>query len=386
MASINPLTRELVLKIVFYGPGLGGKTTTLQHIHDLAKPEHRGKMVSLATAVDRTLYFDFLPLRMPKNKGMGVRLQLFTVPGQVYYNSTRKLVLTGADGIVFVADSQAARHDANLESLENLIHNLRDQKRDLATVPHVFLYNKRDLDDVLAIEDLERDLNQHQAPSVSTVATRGTGLFEGLARIIRVTLDGIQRTLPADSGPIDLPSEISEETLPLALRGEQPLPSTRGVAIVSQNVLETPEPRWSDAPPPPPPSNEIPLTVLGPAQPPRPARQGLSFAPLWSESEQEKPREVEGYIASGDFLRALETMDALLARIFAGASALLRTSEAPREPTVLPLLLGVDGARYLAFRSLLRDARAGVLPEERSVLAAYAFVVEVRLARDRLAL
>ena len=202
MASINPLTRELVLKIVFYGPGLGGKTTTLQHIHDLAKPEHRGKMVSLATAVDRTLYFDFLPLRMPKNKGMGVRLQLFTVPGQVYYNSTRKLVLTGADGIVFVADSQAARHDANLESLENLQHNLRDQKRDLATVPHVFLYNKRDLEDVLAIEDLERDLNQHQAPSVSTVATRGTGLFEGLARIIRVTLDGIQRTLPADSGPI----------------------------------------------------------------------------------------------------------------------------------------------------------------------------------------
>ena len=135
MASVNPLSRELVFKIVYYGPGLGGKTTTLEHIHATAKPEHRGKLVSLATPVDRTLYFDFLPVRLPPIRGMNVRLQLFTVPGQVYFNATRKLVLTGADGIVFVSDSQVARADANLESLENLRENLADQGRELARDP-----------------------------------------------------------------------------------------------------------------------------------------------------------------------------------------------------------------------------------------------------------
>jgi signal recognition particle receptor subunit beta len=385
MASINPLARELVLKIVFYGPGLGGKTTTLQHIHDMARPEHRGKMVSLATAVDRTLYFDFLPLRVPKPRGLGIRLQLFTVPGQVYYNSTRKLVLTGADGLVFVADSQAARHDANLESLENLVENLKEQKRELSGLPHVFLYNKRDLDDILPVEEMERELNHHQAPSFATVATRGTGVFEGLARIIKASLAGLQRTLPPDSGTSDLSAEFPEEMIPWALRGEQPIPSARGVAIVSQNVLEAPEPRWSDAPPSPP-SNEVPLTVIGAAPPSASARVGLSFAALWPENDQEAIREIEAHLASGEFPRALEGMDVLLSRVFASAGALLRTSDAPREPAIIPLLLGLGGSRYLAFRALLREARSGVTPEERSVLAAYAFVIEARLARDRLSL
>src|ERR1700742_4510929 len=131
MASVNPLARELVFKVVYYGPGLGGKTTTLQHIHATARPEHRGKMLSLATAVDRTLYFDFLPIRVPHVRGMGVRLQLFTVPGQVHYNATRKLVLTGADGVVLVADSQRLRADASSESLDNLRDNLREHGRTL---------------------------------------------------------------------------------------------------------------------------------------------------------------------------------------------------------------------------------------------------------------
>src|SRR5215831_20987258 len=160
MASVNPLSRELVFKIVYYGPGLGGKTTTLEHLHATAKPEHRGKMVSLATPVDRTLYFDFLPIRLPRIRGMGVRLQLFTVPGQVYYNATRKLVLTGADGLVFVADSQAGRVDANLETLENLRANLAEHDRSLASVPHIVQHNKRDLSDVLSIEELDEMLNQ----------------------------------------------------------------------------------------------------------------------------------------------------------------------------------------------------------------------------------
>src|SRR5579864_6765297 len=145
MASLNPLTRELVFKIVFYGPGLGGKTTTLQFIHATTKPEHRGKMVSLATPTDRTLYFDFLPIRVPRVRGMAVRLQLFTVPGQVYYAATRKLVLSGADGIVFVADSQAGRAEVNQESLDDLHANLAEHQRALEDVPHTFHWNKRDL-------------------------------------------------------------------------------------------------------------------------------------------------------------------------------------------------------------------------------------------------
>ena len=172
MASVNPLSRELVFKIVYYGPGLGGKTTTLEHLHATAKPEHRGKLVSLATPVDRTLYFDFLPVRLPAIRGMKVRLQLFTVPGQVYFvlADPAKLALTGAaDGVVFVSDSQAARADSNLESFENLKENLAEQGRDLALLPIVFQHNKRDLPDLLPIEELDHMLNPFGAPSAADV-------------------------------------------------------------------------------------------------------------------------------------------------------------------------------------------------------------------------
>ncbi|MEO8799385.1 MAG: GTPase domain-containing protein, partial [Polyangiaceae bacterium] len=166
MASLNPLTRELVFKIVFYGPGLGGKTTTLQYIHGATKAEHRGELVSLATPTDRTLYFDFLPVRVEPVQGMHVRLQLFTVPGQVYYSATRKLVLTGVDGIVFVADSQAARIDANQESLEDLNANLAEHGKSLSQMPHAFQWNKRDLKEISSVEELDRRFNLCSAPAV----------------------------------------------------------------------------------------------------------------------------------------------------------------------------------------------------------------------------
>src|SRR6187402_2361536 len=165
MPVVNPLAREVVFKVVYYGPGLGGKTTSLQYVHATARPEHRGKMVSLATPVDRTLYFDFLPVRVPGVRGSSVRLQLFTVPGQVYYNATRKLVLTGADGLVLVFDSQRVRSDANEESLQNLHENLEAHGRSLAQLPHVIQYNKRDLYDATPLDELERLLNRHGAPS-----------------------------------------------------------------------------------------------------------------------------------------------------------------------------------------------------------------------------
>src|SRR5262245_26664062 len=185
MPVVNPLAREIVFKVVYYGPGIGRKTTTLQHVHANTKPEHRGKMVSLATPVDRTLYFDFLPIRVPNVRGMGVRLQLFTVPGQVYYNATRKLVLTGVDGIVAVFDSQRERMDANLESLENLRDNLRAHGKALEQVPHVFQYNKRDIGDTATIEELDAQLNRYKAPAFATTATSGEGIYESLEAITR---------------------------------------------------------------------------------------------------------------------------------------------------------------------------------------------------------
>src|SRR5688572_25616340 len=219
MPVVNPLARELVFKVVYYGPGLGGKTTSLQYIHATARPEHRGKMVSLATPVDRTLYFDFLPIRVPGVRGSSVRLQLFTVPGQVYYNATRKLVLTGADGLVLVFDSQRARSDANLESLENLRENLAAHGRDLATIPHIIQFNKRDLYDTAPIDELERQLNRESAPSFGTVAMTGEGIFESLEAVTRAVLEDFERRLPETRGPSPADLSMPEGGLAEALRG-----------------------------------------------------------------------------------------------------------------------------------------------------------------------
>ncbi|HEV8247295.1 MAG TPA: gliding motility protein [Polyangiaceae bacterium] len=218
MPVVNQLARELVFKVVYYGPGLGGKTTSLQYIHATAKPEHRGKMVSLATPVDRTLYFDFLPIRVPSVRGMSVRVQLFTVPGQVYYNATRKLVLTGADGVVLVFDSQRARNDANLESLENLMENLRAHGRDLADVPHVIQYNKRDLYDVASVDELEQQLNRFRAPSFATTATNGEGIYVALESITRAILEDFARRMPDMRGLPTASLELPEGGLVDALR------------------------------------------------------------------------------------------------------------------------------------------------------------------------
>jgi len=218
MPVVNPLARELVFKVVYYGPGLGGKTTSLQYIHATAKPEHRGKMVSLATPVDRTLYFDFLPIRVPNVRGMNVKLQLFTVPGQVHYNATRKLVLTGADGVVLVYDSQSARSDANLETLDNLRDNLAAHGRQVSEMPHVVQYNKRDLFDVLPIDELERQLNRAGAPSFATTATTGEGVYESLEAITRAVLDDFERRVPGQRGAGAARLELPEGGLMEALR------------------------------------------------------------------------------------------------------------------------------------------------------------------------
>jgi hypothetical protein len=188
MPTINYGTRELTAKIVYYGPGLCGKTTNLQHIHDTLPADKRTKMLSLATESDRTLFFDFLPLDVGELRGLKVRVQLYTVPGQVFYNETRKVVLKGADGVVFVADSQKEMLDANQESLKNLKENLTINNLDFKEIPTVIQYNKRDLKNALDIPTLDKSLNLLKAPTVEASAKSGEGVHETLKVISRLVL------------------------------------------------------------------------------------------------------------------------------------------------------------------------------------------------------
>jgi len=193
MAIINQATKEIQLKIVYYGPAKCGKTTNLEQIHaniKVARPEEKGKMVSLATSSDRTLFFDFFPLEAIAIKGYRTKFQLFTVPGQVIYNTTRQLVLRGVDGIVFVADSQYDKMAENVESFQNLIDNLKTLKLNLDEIPYVLQYNKRDLPNVAPIEYMEYLLNNRdvQVPSFPAVATRCEGVFETLNMISKLLL------------------------------------------------------------------------------------------------------------------------------------------------------------------------------------------------------
>jgi len=195
MVVFNYSGREINAKIVYYGPGLSGKTTNLEHIYNKTAPHLRGKMVSMKTKVDRTLFFDFLPIQGGEIAGFNIRFLLYTVPGQVYYNATRKLVLKGADAIVFVADSQSEELAANRESLKNLQENLVEHGKDLSDVPLVIQYNKRDLPSALPIERLEEELNKRGVPSFESVATVGNGVFETLTAATRMVLEQLRDQL-----------------------------------------------------------------------------------------------------------------------------------------------------------------------------------------------
>jgi signal recognition particle receptor subunit beta len=189
----NYTTMQMTAKVVYYGPGLCGKTTNLQAIHQRTAPQSRGEMVSLETETDRTLFFDLLPLDVGVIGGMKVRLQLYTVPGQVFYNATRKLVLKGVDGIVFVADSQAAALDANIESLSNLKVNLAELNLGLDDVPLVFQYNKRDIRNIVPVASLNEALNGQGAPYYEAAALHGIGVFETLKGISRLAITSVRR-------------------------------------------------------------------------------------------------------------------------------------------------------------------------------------------------
>lgn len=406
MPVVNPLAREVVFKIVYYGPGLGGKTTSLQHIHATARPEHRGKMVSLATPVDRTLYFDFLPIRLPSVRSMNVRLQLFTVPGQVYYNATRKLVLTGADGLVMVFDSQFGRSDANVESLENLRENLEAHGRDLATIPHVIMYNKRDLYDAQSLEELEQQLNAERAPSFSAVATNGDGVYEALEAVTRAVLDDFEKRMPEASASLVANLGVTEGGLLEALRGAQvapeppeqrrepepprrpapgdlrlsQLPDMDAGEVAARAVTgeRAPTPLPAPPAPPDPPLRHVSEHVREPQSRP----SGVGFELLWPPAERSLVQELEAALHAGDPALALRACEALIARSLAGAAAALGTNDAPRDPATMALVLGIDGRRYLAFRSLAREARQGRAVSPTEALSAYALAIQIRIARS----
>jgi signal recognition particle receptor subunit beta len=190
---INFPAREINCKLVYYGPGLGGKTANLQWIYDHTVQNNKGKMISLATETDRTLFFDFLPLDLGSVRGFKTRFHLYTVPGQVFYEASRKLILKGADGVVFVADSQAERMDANLETLDNLQEHLKEHNLNFESIPYVLQLNKRDLPNILSVEELKKQLNQKGESALEAVAVTGQGVFETLRELAKLVLAELKK-------------------------------------------------------------------------------------------------------------------------------------------------------------------------------------------------
>lgn len=191
MSMINYASREINCKIVYYGPGLGGKTTNLEYVYEKVNPQTRGKLISLATESERTLFFDFLPVDLGSIRGFKTRFHLYTVPGQVYYNASRRLILKGVDGVVFVADSKVERMDANIASMQNLYENLAEYGYDPRQLPLVIQYNKRDLPDAVSVEELRSQLNPEGRPDFEAVALHGTGVFDTLKAVSKLVIESL---------------------------------------------------------------------------------------------------------------------------------------------------------------------------------------------------
>lgn len=372
MSVINPLARELSAKIVYYGPGLSGKTTSLQYIHSSLKPSHRGELVSLATEGDRTLFFDFLPVHLGKVRDLDVRLQLYTVPGQVFYGATRQLVLDGADGVVFVADSQRGAHERNVESLQDLEDNLHRMGTSLQKLPFVIQYNKRDLPDCGTLDEMRAQLNPGGVPDFATTASKGVGVVEALKTITRLVTDYLSQQAPKerDDGSARMPLNVATRISDLEA------PESQGLHAQIQNQLKQ-IPTSGDrsdgglkagVPIPSAPS----LTDLGGAQSPgilplgipggtatkkreppsdaktiqAPAISPLTFAALWDDGSE--IRTIEHSIAGGHFAEAVY-------RSAGGVSLILDRILGPHSAEgsgVRAQLLGLAGHEYLQLRRL----------------------------------
>ena len=351
MAQVNPLTQELLVKLVVHGPAGAGKTTCLQAIH-AAVPESRGQLVSLATPVDRTLYFDFLPAEAPEVRGHHVRLQLFTVPGPVRLNATRKLVLTGTDGVLFVADSRSSRREANVASLANLRANLEELGRSLDDTPHVFFFNQRDADDAAPVGELARELGTADAPAFEGVASRGEGLSAALQRLTADALARLEATGAFRTGRTERPPS-------LAPGGAEGWQARLEAALSAAGGALAPG--------------------SAPFAPGVSKARGPSWAPLFPELSSEV-EEIEAALGAGELASALRRLEALAdAELLAWAEAAGESHGGDRAG--LLALAGIPADRWFAFRGALRRVSEGAPLDMRDALRSFALVIELRLRR-----
>jgi signal recognition particle receptor subunit beta len=351
VSSIEPSARKINAKIVYYGPGLGGKTTSLQAVYAVVNPRVRNPMISLATGADRTLYFDFFPLQLPKIRGYRVKLHLYTVPGQVHYNSTRKLVLSGADGVVFVADSQPDRLSANTESMANLAENLKEQGDDLERIPLVLQYNKRDAPHAISVAELDRALNPRGLPVFETVATQNAGVFDALKEITRQVLRLLAKagfSAPSRPSTDTGASAVEDAATPVSISRIQDFPM----------ALQRNE------------STEMPAVKVAASAPSPQARNGcwmsdLIVAPWLRDLATQSALAIE----KGNWHEAVETSRRGLRTL----STMVAGAHAEEDGwSVAALLLGVSGRRYLQFQQLVqRTAHGGAVSREDALFSLF---------------
>jgi hypothetical protein len=284
MVQINFALKEVNCKIVFYGPGMSGKTTNLEIVHQKAPEENKGELTSISTDGDRTLFFDFMPLDLGTVAGMHTKFQLYTVPGQVYYNSTRKLVLQGVDGVIFVADSDPEKIEENIESYENLIENLRDYGKDIRELPHVIQYNKRDLPNAASVEDLDKAINRFGVPTFEAVATTGEGVFPTLKVLAGMVLESVDRMDSRGKAPA--PAAAAPQPAAVGAGAAAPAPAARSAPPARRGPGPRPAPAGRDARPaarrrraPAPAGQGAPQGGKRPARAPAPAAAAVAAAP-----------------------------------------------------------------------------------------------------------
>jgi signal recognition particle receptor subunit beta len=401
MSVINPAAHEIAAKVVFYGPGLSGKTTTLQRIHSSVRPERRGDLISLATETDRTIFFDFLPVHAQSVRGLSVRFQLYTVPGQVFYAATRKLVLTGADGVVFVADSQESCADRNVESFESLRENLTQLDIDIEHFPIVLQFNKRDLPTAMPVPAMSGMLNFIDAPEFPTNAATGDGIVSVLRAITQRVVSSVtaqqpaperagvesarQKQRPAKPEPIGIASSVSAATASQKQRPSRSEPDGIASSISAATARLAPVRAVKSASPT---ANALDgskgwTIVPGPVTEPPvhrasvpSAKSGVSFAPLCPAERAEAVRSVERLITSGDFASGVSGAAKLLAELIDDLPTPHGTDRAAKA-----VLLGIDGREYL------RVCRLATAPRERLserdvLLALHVLVSAYRKAAD----
>jgi signal recognition particle receptor subunit beta len=356
VSSVNLMAREVAAKIVFYGPGLSGKTTTLRKIYETVRPAHRGEMMSIATEGDRTLFFDFLPVKVERVGDCSVRLALYTVPGQVFYNATRKLVLQGADGVVFVADSQPEAMDANRESLANLEENLFEHGIRLDRFPLVMQWNKRDLEGVLPVDVLRKELNPRGVPDFETAAANGQGVLDTLKAITRLVIKDLRakRIVPpprSATPAAGVQAAGLEAQLTRHLQNRQPPSPGQQAAPPGQHpsltfgggsapaLAQTPVPRVA------------PVAVVPPRVEPAPVATSQSGPKLLGAASALAPgdmfdhaRAAEAAFMSGDYATCVTACTDAIRR------ALAYAGEGPLAQQAF--LLRVDGADLLRFQGL----------------------------------